>query len=481
VTDDPRWGTAIVWFRRDLRSADHPALTAAVERARTVVPLFVLERGLFERAPARAWFLAGTLRLLAVDLAERGAQLRVVEGPARIAVAQLAEEVGADVVLASRDVTPFSHRRDRGVADALGASDRELRLLPGTLLVEPERQLTGAGRPYGVFTPFWRALQAKPRRDVLAAPERIPGPAPAAAPSPLPEWLDAIESPASGLPEPGEAAAGVRLQTWVGEDLAHYGSDRNDLDGAGTSHLGADLHLGTLSPRQVEVAALESGVDADPFVRQLAWREFYHHRLFHRRHLSSRASDDPLMAAFRPESADPEAAAAWREGRTGVPTVDAAMRQLAATGWLSNRARLLVASFLTRHLLLDYRVGERHFLRHLIDGDVANNLGGWEWTAGVGSDPQPWFRIFNPVLQGRRFDPDGTWVRRWLPELAPLPDRFIHAPWEMPDDVAAEVGVTIGRDYPRPIIGLAEGRERALAVFKATSERSAAAIEGRER
>ena len=168
-------------------------------------------------------------------------------------------------------------------------------------------------------------------------------------------------------------------------------------------------------------------------MRQVAWREFYHHLLFHRRAAADPVADSPFMAIFRSEREDPDAVAAWREGRTGIPAVDAGMRQLAATSWLGNRARLVVASFLTRHLLMDYRIGERHFMRHLIDGDVANNPGGWQWTAGVGADPQPWFRIFNPVLQGQRFDPDGDWVRRWVPELGQVPARHIHAPWEMPD------------------------------------------------
>jgi deoxyribodipyrimidine photo-lyase len=216
----------------------------------------------------------------------------------------------------------------------------------------------------------------------------------------------------------------------------------------------------------VESSALEVGRDAMPFLRQIAWREFYHHLLVHRRTTRDRVSDSAFMAIFRSEADDPESVAAWREGRTGVPVVDAGMRQLAASSWLSNRARLVVASFLTRHLLMDYRIGQRHFMRHLIDGDVANNLGGWQWTAGVGSDPQPWFRIFNPVLQGQRFDPEGTWVRRWVPELADVPAPYIHAPWEMSDAVAAAAGVRLGQTYPRPIIDLQVGRERALAAFR---------------
>jgi deoxyribodipyrimidine photo-lyase len=469
----PTSDTAIVWFRRDLRLEDHPALLEAVSGSSQVLPLFVLDDRLLDQAaPARAWLLQQSLRALDRSLRARGSGLLVRRGRPEVIVPEVATEFDASVVLATRDVTPLSYRRDRAVATALERAGSRLALRPGLLLVEPERLLTAGGTPYGVFTPFWRALQTAPRRELLPAPEQIPTP-----PAALPEqsWADArpadVDPPLPDLPEPGEAAASARLTAWVAGGLADYAGDRDALSGSGTSRLGADLHLGTLSPLQVESAALEAGVDSTPFVRQLAWREFYHHLLFHRRS-GGDAVESPLLAAFRSEEDDPEAVSAWRAGRTGIPVVDAAMRQLLATGWLSNRARLVVASFLTRHLLMDYRIGERHFMRHLVDGDVANNRGGWQWTAGVGADPQPWFRIFNPVRQGSRFDPDGSWVRRWVPELANVPDRYIHAPWEMPPDVAASAGVRLGTAYPRPIVDLAAGRERALAAFKAASEAS---------
>jgi deoxyribodipyrimidine photo-lyase len=463
-----RWERVIVWFRRDLRVADHPALTEAASAARSVVPLFVLDPRLLDRtgsAPARTWFLHGALDDLDRSLRERGSRLVVREGRAEDVVPAVAEEVGADAVLATRDVTPFSHRRDAAVHDALQRDRRPLHLRPGLLLVEPEDLLTSEGSGYTVFSPFWRSLQKRSLRRPLDAPASIP---------PLPDGLTRAgpprrtgdAAPLERLPEPGERAARGRLVAWVSEGLADYASRRNELSGDGTSGLSADLHLGLLSAAEVQAASAGGSASANAFVRQVAWREFYHHLLFHRRG-GERLPDDPLMGAFRDEDADTDAVQAWREGRTGVPVVDAGMRQLAEAGWMSNRARLVVASFLTRHLLMDYRIGERHFLRHLIDGDVANNLGGWQWTAGVGSDPQPWFRIFNPVLQGRRFDQDGTWVRRWVPELANVPDRLIHAPWEMSDDEAADAGVRIGQDYPRPLVGIAEGRERALAAFRA--------------
>jgi deoxyribodipyrimidine photo-lyase len=464
----------IVWFRRDLRVTDHPALLEASLRGHPVLPLYVFDdRLLASAAPARIWFLQRSLAELDRSLRALGSGLLVRRGHPELVLPQVAAEFSATEVLASRDVTPFSHRRDRAVAAALERAGSRLALRPGLLLVEPESLLTASGTPYGVFTPFWRTLQAAPRRDLLPAPEHILTP-----PTALSErsWADAptadLDPPLPGLPRPGEAAAQERLSGWTGDGLADYAGDRDALSGSGTSRLGVDLHIGTLSPLQVESAALEAGVDATPFVRQLAWREFYHHMLFHRR-AGGDAVESPLLAAFRSEEDDPEAVTAWRAGRTGIPVVDAAMRQLLATGWLSNRARLVVASFLTRHLLMDHRIGERHFMRYLIDGDVANNRGGWQWTAGVGADPQPWFRIFNPVRQGSRFDPDGSWVRRWVPELASVPDRYIHAPWEMPADVAATAGVRLGTTYPHPIVDLAAGRERALAAFKAASETSA--------
>ncbi len=465
--------TIIVWFRRDLRVADHPALSAAVTAARSVVPLFVLdERLLRERsvAPARAWLLLRSLAELDGALRARGSGLLVRRGRPEEIVAAVAREVGAGAVFATRDVTPFGHHRDRSVATVLEAEGRRLRLMPGLLLAEPEEMLATTGKPYAVYTPFWRALCGRPRRALLPAPSRIATP-----PGLLTESSTAIaelarrEAPHTGLPVPGEAAAHERLRAWALQGLPGYGRGRDGLDGQATSRLGPDLHLGTLSPLQVETAALEVGEMAQPFVRQLAWREFYHHLLFSRRASAERLADSPFMAVFRCEQDDPEAVSAWRAGRTGIPVVDAGMRQLAGTSWMSNRARLVVASFLTRHLLMDYRIGERHFMRHLIDGDVANNLGGWQWSAGVGADPQPWFRIFNPVLQGQRFDPDGAWVRRWVPELAKVPAKHIHAPWEMPDQIGVEAGVRLGEDYPMPIVELSAGRERALAAFRSVS------------
>ena len=453
--EGPRWRVAIVWFRRDLRLSDHPALNDAIGAARHVVPLFVADDRLLggpdrHQAPLRTSFLLGSLLELDEALRARGSGLLVRAGRPEDVVTAVARELGADAVYATRDVTPFAYRRDRAVSEALAREGRSLHLRPGVVLVEPETALTAAGAPYAVFTPFWRTLQRLPRRELIEPPPVIATPTEAITGSRvLLESLVEASPAVASAPRPGESAAHERLRRWSEIGVRAYDEGRHGLSGSATSRLGQDLHLGLLSPRQVESAVSEVGTDATAFVRQLAWREFYHHELFHQRAHPERATDGRFASIFRSEADDPVAVDAWRQGQTGIPVVDAGMRQLQAEGWMSNRARLVVASFLTRHLLMDHRIGERHFMRHLIDGDVANNRGGWRWTAGVGADPQPWFRIFNPVLQGQRFDADGAWVRRWIPELANVPTRYVHAPWQMPPQTAADAGVEIGRGLPR--------------------------------
>ncbi len=258
----------------------------------------------------------------------------------------------------------------------------------------------------------------------------------------------------------------ARLDCWLASAaLPAYAEGRNRLDTDGTSRLSADLKLGTLSPLEVLLAAEGPGDGRRVYVSELAWREFYHHVLWHFPHV--------VRSAFRPAYDavpwidDPDGLEAWREGRTGYPVVDAAMRQLAGSGWMHNRARMIAASFLAKDLLVDWRAGEAHFMRHLVDGDVASNNGGWQWTAGTGTDAAPYFRVFNPVSQGRKFDPAGAYVRRWVPELARVPDAYVHEPWTMPPDVQAAAGCVIGRDYPAPIVDHAAARERALAAYAA--------------
>lgn len=307
-------------------------------------------------------------------------------------------------------------------------------------------------------------------RDVLDAPSGLPAVAEAI-------WGDmpsltelGIQAPELiGPPEPGEGAARARLEAWLRSDeVDEYAGARDRLDAAGTSRLSQDLRWGLLSPLEVIARCGEATVGRRKFVEEMIWREFYYHVLWHH----PRLVQEPFQrqyAGLRWDD-DDERLRAWEEGRTGYPVVDAAMRQLVATGWMHNRARMIVASFLTKDLLLDWRLGERFFMRHLLDGDLANNNGGWQWAGSTGTDPQPYFRIFNPVLQGKRFDPEGAYVRRWVAELRQVPVRYIHEPWMMPDDVQQESECRIGREYPARIIEHRVMRERALAMYAAARD-----------
>ena len=458
---------ALLWLRRDLRVHDHPALMAALGVAEAVVPVYVLDPRLLDgpRASAnRTWFLLGTLRALARDLEALGAPLVVRTGRPEEVIPALAADAGAGDVFASRDVSPFARRRDAAVAETLAAAGRQLRLGPGLLVAEPEEVHTTDGRPVTVFAPFARRWAAVPRRPLLGAPPAIPSlPRGVIATDRLPAGPPPTADPAL-LPVPGEPAARDRLAAWAASAaLPGYAEGRNRLDADGTSRLSADLKFGTLSPLEVLLAAEGPGEGRRVFVSELCWREFYAHALWHFPHVG-RGAYRPAYDAV-PWIDDPAGLAAWQKGRTGYPVVDAAMRQLAASGWMHNRARMIAASFLAKDLLVDWRRGEAHFMVHLVDGDVASNNGGWQWTAGTGTDAAPYFRVFNPVAQGRRFDPEGAYVRGWVPELASVPDAYVHEPWTMPPDVQAAAGCVIGRDYPAPLVDHAEARRRALAAY----------------
>ncbi len=423
--------TAVVWFRRDLRLGDHRALLEALAGHAEIVPLFVRDPALLHGPAASRPKLArldAALTALDRDLRARGGRLIVREGDPRIVVPAVVREAGADVVHAHRDVTPAASRRD----DAVGR-EVDLRLHAGQLAADPDE--VGDRR---VFTAFHRAWeQARDHGSPLPAPDRIRVPAPFRG-DPLPS------APPHGEPE---AVARLRSVAAVQEERS---GDR--LDGAGGAHLSADLHLGTLSVRQVL-----SAVPVASFHRRLAWRDWSFHVLAFHPEAQVLGWDRTRRAI--PWRDDATHLAAWTDGRTGYPTVDAAMRQLAAEGWISNRARLVAASFLVKHLRLDWRLGERVFLERLVDGDVAVNNLNWQWAAGVGTDRAPYVRILNPSLQGERFDPDGAWVRRWVPEVAGVEGRFVHRPWESPAGVP--------RDYVPPIVDHAEARQAALAMFRA--------------
>lgn len=467
----PSPSIAIVWFRRDLRVHDHPALAHALARFDRVLPLFVVDERLLGgrwQSPNRSWFLAGALRSLQRELRERDSALTLVRGDPASLLPRIAIEHGAGAVIVTRDLTPYGRRRDEDVERALSGNGIRFVATRGLLVHEPEDVHRPAAGPYTVFSPFHRRW--------LAAPVRAPGPAPDRIPTVSPPTADAdsdagalLGDPAPSaelplLPEPSEAAARARLDRWAGSDaLQEYATGRDRMDLDGTSRLSQDLRFGLLSP--IEVLARTGGDGAGPerFRSELAWRDFYAHLLWHLPHLARRSFRADLDGVAW--STDAGAIEAWRTGRTGYPVVDAAMRQLLATGWMHNRARMIVASFLTKHLGIDWRVGEAHFMAHLLDGDPASNNGGWQWAASTGTDPQPWFRIFNPTLQGRRHDPHGDYVRRWLPELADVPGLEAAAVHEPTPDA-----------YMPPLVAHREARQRALDEY---GERAGAARRAR--
>jgi deoxyribodipyrimidine photo-lyase len=450
--------TAVVWFRRDLRLHDHPALSRAIERHDRVVALYVLDDRLLGgrwASPNRAWFLRRALDGLGRDLRERGGALAVLRGDPRALVPAFAAEVAAVTVLASRDHGPYGRERDRLVREELERAGRHFEAGRGLLVHEPEDVRREDGGPFAVFAPFHRRWRTAEVRPVLDAPAVIrSGALPAAATRSLEEMLGDPRPTADPelLLEPGEDAARRRLAAWAGSDaLREYDTGRDRLAVEGTSRLSQDLRWGTVSP--VEVVERCSGAGPGPtrFRSEIAWRDFYAHLLWHEPRVRRESFRRELDAVAW--ETDERVIAAWRDGRTGYPIVDAAMRQLRATGWMHNRARMIVASFLTKHLGVDWRVGEAHFMEHLVDGDPASNNGGWQWAASTGTDPQPYFRIFNPTLQGRRHDPDGDYVRRWVPELAAIEGGAVHEP---PSGT-----------YLAPIVDHREARARALAAYRA--------------
>lgn len=468
---------ALWWARRDLRLADNLALAAALSHADQVIPVFILDPTLLAAPDAgekRVAFLFGGLRALDAELRARGGRLVVRQGDPAQELARLVSETGAGAIFAEEDPWPYARRRDAGVAQAAPLH------LVGGLTVHPPGAIAKAdGTPYIIFTPFsrqWRALPQPHASEIAPPPQRVPTP-PQVRSLPLPE----APTLPPGVPfPPGEAEAQRRLDAFAhGADapVHRYAGGRDRVDMDGTSRLSPYLRFGMLSARQAVVATAEatqaapdspSREGAQTWLNELIWREFYQAILHHFPHVLER-SFRPDLQAVRWEN-DETAFAAWREGRTGYPVVDGAMRQLAHTGWMHNRARMIVASFLVKDLLIDWRWGERHFMQHLVDGDPAANNGGWQWTAGTGTDAAPYFRIFNPVLQGQKHDPHGAYVRRWVPELAHVPDRFIHQPWHMPAEVQRAAGCIIGQDYPPPIVDHAWARERVLAAYAQARE-----------
>ncbi|MGI8580487.1 MAG: cryptochrome/photolyase family protein [Solirubrobacteraceae bacterium] len=467
--------TAIVWFRRDLRLHDHPPLVRALAEHDHVVPVFVFDRRLIGGrfpSPGRTQFLLDSLRELSAALEERGAQLIVREGLPHEEIAKLAGEVAADAVYFASDVSPYARARDQVARAALEQAGVRAVFTPGNFCADFGKLATKDGRPYTVFSPFYRSWDVAPRRTVHRAPPEIPGPPSAVPTGALPALRDFGLEPDPRLVDPipaGEAEARDRLSAFLGGPLDLY-AERHDRLAGGTSVLSPHIHFGNVSVREIEERVLRhDGEGPDAFRRQLAWRDFYGSVLWH--------FPDNAFEPFQERYASLEAPGeeehlgAWKEGVTGYPLVDAGMRQLRATGWMHNRARLVTGSFLVKDLHVDWRHGEAHFMRHLLCGDEAQNNGNWQWVASVGVDPAPVFRrMFNPTRQWERFDDEGEYVRRWVPELARVPLERLGEPWTMSDAEQEACGCVIGRDYPGPIVDHADERKRALALYGAARE-----------
>lgn len=462
--------TGIVWFRRDLRIRDHPALRTALEHHPRVVPVFCLDDGLLYGRHAsgpRTQFLLECLVDLDRELRARGSALVIRRGRPEDALVEMAGDVAAAAVYLTDDVGPYARRRDARVRQALARAGVGLRAQPGLCAVDDVGELkTKAGTPFSVFSPFHRSWLEAERRPVLGAPRELPR---------LPAGLRrgripslsalGLEQEASDPAPGGESAARRALGRFLRGPIRDYADNHDALASDKTSRLSPYLHFGCVSPRQVE-ERLPRGKGAEAFHRQLCWREFHHHVLVH----FPRNARSEFQGRYRGRIRWSRARRpfdAWRAGRTGYPLVDAGMRQLRREGWMHNRARLVVGSFLTKDLGIDWRWGERHFMRLLIDGDEANNNGNWQWIASVGTDPQPVFRrILSPARQQERHDPGHAYVRRYVPELRTVPDEYMAEPWSMPIEVQREVGCLIGSDYPAPIVDRRRARQEALERYR---------------
>ena len=463
----------LFWFRKDLRLHDNTALGEAARDAHgDVVPFYASEPEIFSRpdmAAVRVRFALESLSDLAAAIEHCGSHLALVHGSATETVVRAARAVRADAVYWNDEYEPQLVRRDDAVERALRGEGFSVRRFHDRLLVPPGTVATKEGRPFVVYTAFRRACEALPLSQPLPCVRRL-------APHDLPRQtiasLDQFGFATHQTSWPGGTkAAKKRLREFLSRRLARYADQRDFPAHEATARLSADLEFGTLSPRTVTTAAVAAAREApglhksaERFISQLRWRDFYSHLLYHHPRVEAgafRARYDGIR--WR---GDPEHFAAWQAGETGYPFVDAGMRELAATGFMHNRVRMVVASFLTKDLLLDWRLGERHFMQQLVDGNLANNNGGWQWAASTGTDAQPYFRIFNPTLQGKRFDPEGAYVSRWVPEVSKLAARWIHHPWEAPAQVLADAGIVLGSTYPLPIVEHMEQRDRAVAMYR---------------
>lgn len=469
----------IYWFRQDLRVADLPGLAAAAATGKPLVACYILDDvspGDECMGSASRWWLHHSLAALDKELRASGGRLLLRSGSAETVLAALVDETGADTIYCSRQYEPWARELEQQLHDSFSAREISFKRFAGSLLFEPEQVMNKSDAPFKVFTPFWRHCRQRPE-------PALPKPAPAtinwgkaagsgAALAELqllprqPDWA----SHWTTLWQPGSTGASSKLESFLAGPIENYSEGRNHPEQAATSRLSAHLHFGEISPRAVwhSARSLAAGEPAreeqvDKFLSEMGWREFSHHLLFHFPHLTSQPFK-PQFGHF-PWQGNPTALLAWQQGQTGYPIVDAGMRELWHTGYMHNRVRMVVASFLTKHLLIHWRAGALWFNDTLVDADLANNSCGWQWVAGSGADASPYFRIFNPVTQGEKFDANGRYVRKWVPELAKLPDRHLHHPWDASPEQLADAGIVLGDSYPLPLVDHKQAREAALAAY----------------
>lgn len=477
----------LVWFRLDLRLADNPALQAALARGQPVIPVFIWspeEEAPWPPGAASRWWLHHSLNELDRSLRKYGSRLILRRGPSLAVLRRLAKETGAQAIFWNRRYEPALIARDERIEESLRNEGLVVHSFNSALLFEPWTLKTAAGKPFQVFTPFWRACLAMPEAP---APVKMPRKLRSPARWPASEPLDALAllpkfDWAAGLRtawQPGEAGARLQLRRFVRSALADYPARRDFPAQPGASRLSPHLHFGEIGPRQIRHALRKAAASSPTervrhavpsYLRQLGWREFAYHLLFHFPH----TTDRPLRSEFAGLEWRRNRATlrAWQRGRTGYPLVDAGMRELWATGWMHNRVRMVVASFLVKDLLLPWQQGARWFWDTLVDADLANNTLGWQWSAGCGADAAPFFRIFNPVTQSEKFDARGDYIRRWIPELAQLPARWLHQPWRAPAEALRGADIVLGKTYPKPVVNHSEARRRALGAFGAIRKRT---------
>jgi deoxyribodipyrimidine photo-lyase len=468
---------AIVWFRNDLRLSDNPALQAALDEGYAPIPLYIHapdEEGDWAPGAASDSWRHHSLQALDAELRQRGSRLLLRRGPSLACLRQLVDESGAQAVFWNRKYEPATQPRDAQVKQQLRDQGLRVESCNSALLFEPWSLATQQGGPYRVFTPFWRSALARLQARTLTGPPTSLPQVPAALAGETLDALGLLPRPRWDrgfwdLWQPGEAGAIEALEVFIDGALRGYRSDRDRPDRVGTSRLSPHLHFGEVAPWRV-VARLEqvrtaaNAADMDAYIRELGWREFAYHLLHHFPHTTTQ-NLNPRFEGF--DWAQPDAARleAWQRGGTGVPIVDAGLREMWSSGFMHNRVRMIVASYLTKHMRVHWLEGARWFWDTLVDSDLANNTLGWQWVAGTGADASPYFRVFNPVTQAQKFDPDGAYIARWVPELAPLPPSARFAPWEH-----AALARRLSPSYPaRPIVDLAQGRDAALAAYKGTA------------